>query len=817
MRTPQKALSLVVCLILTMGLALVDQPGTTAKTISSDTRKEFIASVVKAAQETQRSYGIPASVSIAQAIANTTWGTTTPARTASNYFKTQCSSSMTATQFAALADAQVGKPYVLGAEAAITTVDPSRFDCSELVQWLFGRSGNPITDLAAAQYDVTKKVSGSPKVGDLVFLRNNPARANGIGHVAVVTKKLSNGDWRIIEARGRASGVVRTTLSYWRTRSYYAGLRRYPSFILAGKDGVTSSAASVYQAGCITVGGTKYAKYSSIAASFNAHAVAVTQDSGYAAARAAAGNVAAYVDAIAKVEYPKTAADYAAKLNRLIRDYDLRDYDVVAFPLVLLSGDTGAQVKATQYLLGAAGYTVPVTGSYDKATVAAVKKYQKAKGLEVDGQAGPITLSSLTKALTKGDTGTRVSALHTLLAANGYSATGSTYGASTAAALKEFQETADRPVTGAADKATWAALYMTLRSSAPTIKGTVEVGHKLTATAGSWGPGSVTLRYQWYRNGSRIGGATASSYSVTIADAGSKLSVRVTGSKLRYTTTARTSKQTATVPLLKLTKSPTPTLSGKAAIGHTLTATAGTWAPSPVTVRYQWYRGSTAISGATGRSYTLTRADGGSAIKVAVTGTKAGYASITRSSAATATVPRLITTATPTVSGTVKVGQNLTAVPGAWSPSSVTLGYQWYRHGSAISGATARTYTLTRDDLDATIKVRVRATKSGYVTAAATSKSTAKVAPGTLKPVTPTVKGTRKAGHTLTAVAGDWGPGAVRLYYQWYRGSSKLSGSTSASYKLTSKDKGRRITVKVTGRKLGYEATTRQATVTIAG
>ena len=43
----------------------------------------------------------------------------------------------------------------------------------------------------------------------------------------------------------------------------------------------------------------------------------------------------------------------------------------------------------------------------------------------------------------------------------------------------------------------------------------------------------------------------------------------------------------------------------------------------------------------------------------------------------------------PTITGTRKVGSNLSAVPGAWGPAPVTLAYRWYRSGTAISGATA--------------------------------------------------------------------------------------------------------------------------------
>jgi hypothetical protein len=135
----------------------------------------------------------------------------------------------TAAQYAAWFDAQVGKPYILGADG------PKAWDCSGLVIGGNNASGafRMGDDTAAGLYNRSKAVTGSPQVGDLVFLRNNPARSNGIGHVAVLTQKLSNSDWRIIEARGRASGVVRTTLSYWKTRAHYTGVRRLPGFNLA--------------------------------------------------------------------------------------------------------------------------------------------------------------------------------------------------------------------------------------------------------------------------------------------------------------------------------------------------------------------------------------------------------------------------------------------------------------------------------------------------------------------------------------------------------------------------------------------------------
>lgn len=142
----------------------------------------------------------------------------------------------TAQQFRQRANQMVGVPYVLGAEwskSCVAPCVPRALDCSELVEGLFRENGTPIGDLAASQYDKTVAVgSGRERVGDLVFLRNNRYRWNGIGHVAVLTAKLSNGDWEIVESKGSRYGTVRTTLSYWKTRGYYTGVRRFPGFAL---------------------------------------------------------------------------------------------------------------------------------------------------------------------------------------------------------------------------------------------------------------------------------------------------------------------------------------------------------------------------------------------------------------------------------------------------------------------------------------------------------------------------------------------------------------------------------------------------------
>lgn len=820
MRISSRVLSAAVGIAMAFGVAVID--AVPAVAVSANAKSAFINSLVNAAQLSQRKFGVPTSVSIAQAVIASDWGTSKPATLAKNYFDTPCTADMTAAQFAKLAEAQVGKPYVLGAEAAITQTDPPKFDCSELVQWLFGRSGNPITDLAASQYNVTKSVakSASPAVGDLVFLRNNPARSNGIGHVAVLTKKLSSGDWEIIEARGRAAGVVSTTLSYWKHRSYYAGLRRYAKLVLADGTGVAASAASLYQTGCVTISSTSYAKFSSVSDSFAAHAAAVTSDSAYSAASAVINSIPKYVDAIANVEHPKDASGYAASINSLIAAYHLTDYDVVSFDLVLLSGSRGAKVTALQYLLLAAGRSIKTTGSYDAGTTSAVKKFQSANKLTTDGEAGPMTLAALFETLNYQATGSRVSALHSLLAAIGYQTTpSSTFGTETQAAVKDFQTTAGRTATGVVDANTWALLYMTLDPApAPTVTGTAKVTQTLTAASAAWGPGAVSLAYQWYRNGAAISGANALSYTLQPADAGATITMSVTGTRPGYTSVSRRSAPTAAVVPAVLTSTAVPKVTGKPVAGQVLTADPGTWEPASVALGYQWFRGKSAIPGANAVTYQPQGADVGAKIKVTVTGTLAGYQPASKSSKATKAVAKghLGATPVPTIGGTPKVGETLTAVPGEWSPAPVQLAYRWYRGKKAIARATKPVYVLQAADRGATLKVKVTSTTAGYYSVSKTSVASAKVAsPNQIVAADAKISGTAKVGKTLKVTAGAWAPEKVKLSYRWYRGSKAISHATRTSYKLKSADKGKTITVKVRGTKSGYDTVTAKAAVKV--
>ena len=174
-----------------------------------------------------------------------------------------------------------------------------------------------------------------------------------------------------------------------------------------------------------------------------------------------------------------------------------------------------------------------------------------------------------------------------------------------------------------------------------------------------------------------------------------------------------------------------------------------------------------------------------------------------------APVPSTFTAApVPVVTGTARVGSVLTATAGTWSPAPVGLAFQWFRGDAPIAGASGTSYSLVAADLGAAIHVVVTGSKAGFTTASTVSAPTGKVAAGLLTSVKPKIKGTAKVGSKLKVTAGKWTPSSVKLTYRWYRSGKAISGATKASYTLKKADKGKKITVKVTGKLGGYTTKT---------
>ena len=175
------------------------------------------------------------------------------------------------------------------------------------------------------------------------------------------------------------------------------------------------------------------------------------------------------------------------------------------------------------------------------------------------------------------------------------------------------------------------------------------------------------------RNGSPISGATSQTYTVTSADVGARLSIRLTGSRSGYLTAFATSTQTsAVVATLSFSIPGDPTISGSAVVGQSLSANGGmAWTPTPTTLTWQWLRNGSPISGATSQTYTVTSADVGARLSIRLTGSRSGYLTASPTSGQTSTIAAPpVTTRTYAgfgsigcPSGTVAVGGGLGTIP----------------------------------------------------------------------------------------------------------------------------------------------------------
>jgi hypothetical protein len=387
---------------------------------------------------------------------------------------------------------------------------------------------------------------------------------------------------------------------------------------------------------------------------------------------------------------------------------------------------------------------------------------------------------------------------------------------------------------GGATAATSPITLPPLNTSPPTISGTPVQGDTLTASPGSWADSPTSYSYQWQDCDSllcsNISGATGSAYTLQSSDVGKTIDVVVTASNSAGSTPG-VSGQTGTVqrPPAPVNTAP-PMISGSTVQGDTLSASAGSWSNNPSSYGYQWQDCSSStscssISGATSSTYTLQSSDVGKTLDVVVTATNAG-GSTSATSAQTSSVqpPAPVNTSPPSISGTAKQGDTLTASNGSWSGSPTSYLYQWQDCTSSsscsnISGATSSSYTLQSSDVGKTIDVVVTATNSGgsaSATSAQTGSVQAATSPAPVNTAAPAISGTAQQGDTLTATNGTWSNSPTSYAYQWQDCTSSsscanISGATSSSYTLQSSDVGKTIDVVVTATNSGGSASATSA------
>ncbi|WP_020015797.1 hypothetical protein [Promicromonospora sukumoe] len=250
----------------------------------------------------------------------------------------------------------------------------------------------------------------------------------------------------------------------------------------------------------------------------------------------------------------------------------------------------------------------------------------------------------------------------------------------------------------------------------PVITGTARVGEKLVADPRTWTPRPSLTTYAWRVDGEVLPGETGSSFVIPPSAFGKKISVVVTGARPNYVTTSRGSNWTSKVSgIFVVSKS--PSVSGTARVGSTLTAVRGTWTPVPEALRYQWRLDGRAYLGATSRTWKLPPSARGKKVTVAVTAVKTRYLAKTVNSTASATVGTGVFSApAPSITGTPKVGATLRVVRGTWTPQPTTATYQWKVGSTSIKGATRSFFKVPSSARGKRVTVVVTGSASGYTT-----------------------------------------------------------------------------------------------------
>jgi hypothetical protein len=372
------------------------------------------------------------------------------------------------------------------------------------------------------------------------------------------------------------------------------------------------------------------------------------------------------------------------------------------------------------------------------------------------------------------------------------------------------------------------ALEPPVNRAPPRIEGTAQVGRILRANRGTWRRDQrASYSYQWRlcepagRTCVDVAGANDGMYAARQVDSDGTIQLAVTA------TTGAGSATALSAPTAVVARAPEgapvatvrPSISGKVEPGLTLTAERGEWAgEQPLRFRYQWRRcgadgGACEPLPSGNETYAVKRRDVGRTFRVLIRAENSAgeSASLSDATPSPATAPG--NTSPPLISGVPAQGKTLTASTGAWSGTPpLSFSFQWLRCAKSgspcarITRANAQAYTLTRADVDRSVRVRVSARNAAGSSSALSEHS--RVVVGLAAPVNvspPGITGTAREGETLTVSPGEWrGAQPILLRYQWFRCDSggracaAIRGATDTRRDVDAADVGRTLRVRVT-------------------
>ena len=335
----------------------------------------------------------------------------------------------------------------------------------------------------------------------------------------------------------------------------------------------------------------------------------------------------------------------------------------------------------------------------------------------------------------------------------------------------------------------------TLTKGTPTISGNWATGGKLTAATNSWLPSATTFGFEWLRNAQPIAGATAEDYTLTPADFGSAISVRVTGSAAGFDSASATSSAT-TVQIKGTITANQASWDGTFAVGNVLSFNFNP-TPACASLSVNWRADGTTVQSGGSVAYWLDNAVAGKKIDAVLVCSSDGYADLQQTLSPTAMITGgTFSKVNPVLSGVALLGSTLTATTGSWSPAAESLVFTWYRDGLLQAGHSSSTYLLGAADVGHRMQVSVTAGRKGFDSAIGTSQQIGPIRGGQLAMAGTVLSGTAAVGKTLVVSARS-ATASVSFSYQWKRNGVAIRSATRSKYQLVRADRGAKISVQV--------------------
>ncbi|GAA4091998.1 hypothetical protein ACFFOS_23955 [Nocardioides kongjuensis] len=353
----------------------------------------------------------------------------------------------------------------------------------------------------------------------------------------------------------------------------------------------------------------------------------------------------------------------------------------------------------------------------------------------------------------------------------------------------------------------------------PAISEHPTVGALAVAHPGAWDPQADSVDVEWFRSGSANPIGTGLTIVVPAAALGETLTVRATAHKEGRADAVVTSAPSDVVGDGTLQNVEEPAIFGSPVVGNKVEAWPGSWFPAPDTTTYRWFVEGTASPVGIGKTLTVPAAAAGKKLTVEVTATKAAYDDAVATSAPVTVTAQganpVQNTVAPSIEGTLKVGETVTADTGTWNPSDAARTVAWYRSGSPDPIHTGPSLVVPADAEGEMLAIAVKATKAGNADGYAVSAPQGPVLAAGASPalenlVPPAITPNPKVGQLVGAHPGVWSAEPDSVTLTWSITGEATSFATGNYVVVPPAAAGKTLTVEAVATKAGH--TSGQAT-----